>query len=384
MNSLYLALALAIAFPIVFLVLLGSRNMYRTGKFWYNVLSMAWGGLVAYYLAAYINTTFIHNGWADRYQVVRVVAPIVEEILKCLVVFYLVRRKDFVYILDGIAYGFGAGIGFAVLENIEYVTAASAGTALVLAIARVFSTNLIHAIGTAIVGSALGYSRLADDTSRIFFPLGGLLFAIAAHSGFNNLVNSNATLIFAFIYAGIGVFIIYLVVRYGLRKASIDIQKSIGMLDKITANEAALVNRMRTLDEALEPIKKYFNPKDIAKVKEFIVLQAQLGLQRNNLNNAQDDPLRNGIAQEIDRLKKEMDEVRRDLGPFRMLQVRGLFPENNIPFWAILQQRVPATGTGRAGGGLWTNLANRTSPGMQRIIIDETGKPQKSKDMDTK
>ncbi len=31
-----------------------------------------------------------------------------------------------------------------------------------------------------------------------------------------------------------------------------------------------------------------------------------------------------------------------------------------IPFWAILEQRVPAAGTGRAGGGLWANLENRT------------------------
>jgi len=383
MNITYPAILLAVLFPIAFLAFLGSRNMYRTGKFHYILLSMGWG-IVAYYLAVYINTALLHNGWINLDQLKRFGAPIIEEILKCLIVFYLIRRKDFIYIMDGIAYGFGAGIGFAVLENIEYVTAAPAGMALALALARVFSTNIIHATGTAIVGSALGYSRLADDTSRIFFPLGGLLFAIVAHAGFNNLVNSNMALTFAFIYTGIGVFIISMIVRYGLKKASIDIQNSIGMRDSITANEAALVNRVRTLDEALKPLTKYFSPNDMTKVKDFLILQAQLGLQRNNMNNAQDVSLRDGITQEIDSLKKRIDEVRNDLGPYCMLQVRGLFPENNIPFWAILEQRVPATGTGRAGGGVWTNLENRTNPKMRRIIIDESGKPRESNDVDTK
>lgn len=357
MSIVYPAMVLAILFPIAFLAFLRSRNMYRTGKFQYNLLSFGWG-ILAYFAAAKINTAFVHYGFADRDQIIRIIAPIVEEILKCLLVFFLVRRKDFVYIMDGVSYGFGAGIGFAVFENFEYIGGAPAGMALTLALARVFSTNLIHATGTAIVGSALGSSRLAKGANRILFPLGGLLIAIAAHAGFNNLVNSNVGLVFAFIYAGVGVFVIYSIVRYGLRKASIDIQNSISMLDNITANEAALVNRVRTLDEALKPLAEYVSSEDMAKVKEFLILQAQLGLQRNNLNNTQNGPLRDGIAQEIEGLKQKVDQVRQDLGPFCMLQVRVLFPENNIPFWAILDQRA---NTGRAGGGVWANLEKRTS-----------------------
>jgi RsiW-degrading membrane proteinase PrsW (M82 family) len=365
MNIIYPAIILAILFPIAFLAFLGSQNMYRTGKFQYILLAMGWG-ILAYYIAAYVNSSFFRNGWADRDQIVRFIAPIIEETLKCLIVFYLIRRKDFVYIMDGIAYGFGAGIGFAVLENIEYLMSAPSGIVLSLALARVFSTNLIHAIGTALIGSALGYSRLANDASRIVFPLGGLLFAIAAHTGFNHLVNSGATLIFAFIYTGAGIYVIYLIVNYGLKRASIDIQNSISMLDGVTANEAALVNRVRTLDETLEPLSKYVSPEDLDKVRDFLILQAQLGLQRNNLNNTQKGSLHDGIAQEIDSLKNKIDIVRKDLGVFCMLQVRGLFPENNIPFWSILEQRVPAAGTGRAGGGLWANLENRTKESREK------------------
>jgi RsiW-degrading membrane proteinase PrsW (M82 family) len=357
--NIYFAIILAVLFPIGFLAFLGSQNVYGTGKFKYNLLSMGWG-IAAYFLAAYVNSTIYQNHWLTVLQIKTISAPIAEEMLKCLIVFYLIRRRDFVYILDGTLYGFGAGIGFAVLENIQYIMQAPSGMALSLALARIFSVNIIHATGTAIIGSALGYSRLSSDAGRIFIPLGGLLFAMAAHAGFNSLVNNGVALVFAFIYTGVGIFVISLIVRYGLRKASIDIQNNISMLDSITANEAALVNRMRTLDEALKPMEKYISPDDLEKVRDFLILQAQLGLQRNNLKNTQNGPLRDGIVQEIDGLKKRFDEARRGLGAFCMLQVRGLFPENNIPFWAILEQRVPAAGTGRAGGGLWTNLENRT------------------------
>lgn len=330
--------------------------MYRTGKSQYYIMSLGWG-IIAYYFAVYINSSFIRFGWADRDQVVRLTAPIAEEIFKCLIVFFLVRRKDFVYIMDGVAYGFGAGIGFAVLENIEYISSSPAGVALLLAVARVFSTNLIHATGTAIVGAALGSSRLAKGANRISFPLGGLLIAIVAHVGFNNLVNNSNPLIFAFIYAGVGLFIIYTIVQYGFKKASADIKNTIGMRDKITANEAAIVNRMSTIDDILKPLMEHISPNDMKKVREFIILQAQLGLQRNNLNNSQEGPLREGIVQEIESLKKRIDDVRQNLSYFCMLQVRLLFPENNIPFWSLLEQRA---NTGRAGGGLWANLDNRT------------------------
>ena len=63
MNIIYPAILLAVLFPIAFLAFLGSQNMYGTGKFQYNLLSVGWG-IVAYYLAVYINSTIIHNGWA--------------------------------------------------------------------------------------------------------------------------------------------------------------------------------------------------------------------------------------------------------------------------------------------------------------------------------
>jgi RsiW-degrading membrane proteinase PrsW (M82 family) len=354
-----LAFSFATLFPLGFLSILASRNLYRTGKFYYNILTLFWG-LAAYFLASYVNRALLNSGWASRDQIVRFAAPVIEEILKCLVVVYLVRRRDFVYIMDGIAYGFGAGIGFAVAENFEYI-GLNPAIALPLAVSRVFSTNIMHATGTAIIGSALGHSRLDGDINRILFALGGLTFAIAAHMGFNNLVNSGAALAFAFLYAAIGAALIYFIVRYGFRKAAAAIQQNLGMLDGVTKNESAVVDRVQILEALLEPITEIFGAQETAKVKELIILQAQLGLQRENLSRVRDDALRRGIAAEVEILRDKVNAVRKSINTYCMLYVRALFPESNIPLWALIQQRVPATGTGRAGGGLWSALEKRTS-----------------------
>ncbi|MBK9207159.1 MAG: PrsW family intramembrane metalloprotease [Anaerolineales bacterium] len=39
-----------------------------------------------------------------------VTAPILEEILKSLILIYLVKRAEFNYVVDGAIYGFGAGL----------------------------------------------------------------------------------------------------------------------------------------------------------------------------------------------------------------------------------------------------------------------------------
>ena len=354
-----LAFLFATLFPLGFLAILASRNLYRTGKFHYNILTLLWGG-VAYLLASHLNPAIQNLGGATRDQMVRFIAPVVEETLKCLIVLYLVRRRDFVYIMDGIAYGFGAGIGFAVFENFEYI-GARPDAAILLAVSRVFSTNIMHATGTAMIGSALGHSRLNRDTSRVFFALGGILFAIAAHMGFNSLVNSSAALVFAFVYAALGAVIISFVVRYGFRKAALAFQQNLGMLDRVTKNESAIVNRVQTLDVILKPVIEVFGEQEADKVRQLIILQAQLGLQRENLNKVRDAALRKGISEEVDKLKARAEAVRKSVNTYCMLYVRGLFPENNIPLWALIQQRVPATGTGQAGGGVWAALEKRTS-----------------------
>ena len=134
-------------------------------------------------------------------MVVSLTAPLVEEILKALVLLYFTRQPSFHYFVDGAVYGFGVGIGFAMIENLAYV---SATPSLALAITRVLSTSLMHAMASGIVGLSLG--RLRRTRMRCCPLLIGIGGAVALHILYNNIVNmlTGPALLIAAVTIGVG------------------------------------------------------------------------------------------------------------------------------------------------------------------------------------
>ncbi len=161
--SLIIAIAVATAVPLVVLFILYTRDLYESGSYNLIALCVAWGGLMVG--AAFILNTEIYGRVGDIDAMIRFVAPIVEEILKAIILIILVRRENFTYFVDGAIYGFAVGIGFAVFENYFYLYQNEA-EALSIAIGRVLSTNLMHATASAVVGTALGFSRFNRFRSR--------------------------------------------------------------------------------------------------------------------------------------------------------------------------------------------------------------------------
>ncbi len=94
----------------------------------YLVFAFLWGALVAVVGAFFLNTVglrlLIESRWTDPLETGAVyVAPVTEETLKGLgiLLVYLLRRREFDGIIDGIVYGGLIGAGFAFSENILYL-----------------------------------------------------------------------------------------------------------------------------------------------------------------------------------------------------------------------------------------------------------------------
>src|SRR5690606_21176000 len=202
------ALLIALGVPVLFLLFLKRYDFYQTGKDRYNFLTVA-VGFFAYLLAAQINPAILKLGLADScHEVVRLWAPIVEEILKSLILIYLINRADFNYIVDGVLYGFGVGIGFAVIENVQYMNG-NLEIAFLVAIARVFSTNLVHATGSGIIGVVLANQREDKSKRALWIILAGYIFAIFFHALFNSMVSDGVAILVAIAYGLIGIGLIY-------------------------------------------------------------------------------------------------------------------------------------------------------------------------------
>ncbi len=133
----------------------------------YLVFAFLWGALVAVVGAFFLNTLglqlLVDASWRDPLETGAVyLAPVTEETLKGLGVLlvFLLRRKEFDGVIDGIVYGGLVGAGFAFSENILYIgqaytEAGSEGLTSVF-IVRCLMGPFGHPLFTALTGIGIG------------------------------------------------------------------------------------------------------------------------------------------------------------------------------------------------------------------------------------
>jgi len=163
-----------------------------------------WGAVVAAGSAFLINTVlglgiyvFTGSDLATDLATGSIIAPLVEETLKGLAVLavFLVFRREFDSVLDGIIYAGIAALGFAATENVYYIYSygfeeGGWSGLLSLTFIRVILVGWQHPFYTAFIGIGLAIARLARNwIVRIITPLTGWALAIFTH-GFHNTLAS--------------------------------------------------------------------------------------------------------------------------------------------------------------------------------------------------
>ncbi len=123
-----LAVLIAAGTPAAFLLIIYTLDLYASRTFRLVVLCFGWGAVGAFGLSYLLNT---HVGLplgralgaTNPYLLLTVaIAPVIEETAKSLSLFYVSRRSEFTYFVDGAIYGFAAGIGFSIIENFLYLS----------------------------------------------------------------------------------------------------------------------------------------------------------------------------------------------------------------------------------------------------------------------
>lgn len=151
-----LAIMVAVVIPFIFLILVHRLDLYASGSLRTVLICMGWGA-VAFFAAYLTNNALLRV--VSYGLLITLVAPIVEEVFKSLILVYYVRQPAFTYFVDGAIYGFAVGSAFGMLENLLYISRVSSDSSLILALTRAFSTSLMHGNASALVGIALGRLR---------------------------------------------------------------------------------------------------------------------------------------------------------------------------------------------------------------------------------
>ncbi|MEZ0396723.1 MAG: PrsW family intramembrane metalloprotease [Anaerolineales bacterium] len=161
-----------------------------------------WGVVVAAGSAFIINTTFsigifslTGSESAAEFTSASIIAPIVEETLKGLAVLivFLVFRREFDSVLDGMIYAGVAALGFAATENSYYIfnygyQESGWSGMMILAFIRIILVGWQHPFYTAFFGIGLALARLNRNWAvKILAPLLGLALAMFTHAVHNTL-----------------------------------------------------------------------------------------------------------------------------------------------------------------------------------------------------
>ena len=339
-----IAYVISIAIPAFAIYMIFVLDLFGTGKSNTVATCLIWGATGAFGLSYLVNSLVIDAIGFETTS--RLVAPFIEEFFKAQILLFFVQRPRFRYFVDGAVYGFAAGIGFAMTENIFYVADDSSGAALSLAIGRVLSASLMHATASAVVGIALGLSRRTDKLGRVRLILQGLLFAIIVHLIYNNvlfILEGGVQLLLVAVGIGIGGgVLIGVFINLGLSAEKKRFAETLGISAGVSSAERKAVQQLgsESIEDILDEMAVMFGKKNAELIRRLLVLQANMGILHNNLKSPVGDRLRKAWEQEVEELRVEMDEIRGELGAYIMTLLRSLLPEDDTAIWSDFSERV--------------------------------------------
>ncbi len=371
-----LAVLIAAGAPAALLLIIYTLDLYASRTFRLVMLCFGWGAVGAFGLS-YLLNTYVGLplgralGATNPYLLLTVaIAPVVEETAKSLSLFYVSRRSEFTYFVDGAIYGFAAGIGFSIIENFLYLSQ-NPGMGIPLALIRSFSTCLMHGTASGLVGAAVGRFRFRRRSGQGLGMAGGWLAAILLHAFFNGIsrapaLSESLTTIVAVGIGLAGVGLIGFFINLGLREEQQWLAETLDRRVGVTAAESRMVQSYASLDEFLQPIIEQF-PREAEQVEAFLLRQAQLGIKRKVQQRVSDPKLQEQLGQEVAQLQAEMNQIRRDVGVYVMSYVRSVFPDEALPIWSRLEQ-LAAQG-GSADLQRWSKMLTTETSGPPRQSI---------------
>ncbi len=195
---LFVSLVMAVAPMVAMLYFIWWVDRYDREPVRFVLAAFLWGGfgaiglsIIASEFSISLFQEAIYNAGFDAGTVV--VAPVVEEFMKGLIVFFLLRYRNFDNLTDGLVYGAASGLGFGMTENFLYFTQFAGFDPgyewLSLIFVRSMLTANMHCAASATFGA--GISKLKDHGIKaIFYVLGSYILAVLLHGSWNYLVGT--------------------------------------------------------------------------------------------------------------------------------------------------------------------------------------------------
>jgi protease PrsW len=330
--SLLLRALLALVPVLLFLAGLVQLDAYKLLRLRMVLSLMAAGALAAG--AGYLVNNLVYAHYAGGFlSYSRSVSPWIEEALKAAVLVYLIRSRRVGLPVDAGIAGFAIGTGFALIENLYYLTSRP-DTALAVQVIRGFGTAIMHGgTGTvlAMISTTL-YERRPDGGPQLLLP--GFLAAVALHIGFNALLDwpAIATLSMLLLLP----LIIYLVFQHserGLRAwLDTDLDSKVRLLESI--NSGTFLDSRS--GRYLQSLRERFHGEHLADMLCCLRVHGELALRAKGVLLLRESGLEEPPLDDETRDKlAELRQLERAIGRAGMLALRPLMRATGKDVWEL-------------------------------------------------
>lgn len=340
-----LGIFFTILIPSIFLYVVWSLEIYAMSRLPLLIASAVWG-LIAFAIAYFVQS-FMHNTLLlDYTHITLISAPILEEILKLILVFALTLSMTLRYAADGAVYGFCAGITFAVAENLLYITQ-TPDQSVEIALSRVLSVSLMHAFNSAFVGAICGLHAHQGLRARIQSITFGMLLVEFNHFVFNAVamhVYGWGLTLFSITMGIGGTGLLVLIIRHALRAESRLIEQMLA--DNMSAGERAAVLHPEQLTEILIKNHEVFDRHSIQIIQQYVSLKSHEGILKRTLLLNQRHKHHGALMRQLQSVQLQLNGLRSEMGLYTWIWLRTVLPSDDDAIWhhldAELQTDHPA------------------------------------------
>lgn len=305
-----ISLAAAVLPVTIYLIWLRKADKYDKEPLWLYLKSFGGGSFGAVFftligsalLSTLLSGYFAGQELSELADTV-LVAPLVEELMKGVFLFSMIKKQDFDNLTDGLVYGGAIGLGFGMTENFLYfLGATSGGEWLFLVVFRTLFSCVMHFISTAVFGAFLGLSKFNSMGGKYLFATTGYFIAVIIHFTWNSAVVIDESVWLGPIFMIGAVFLFRGLFRYSISQEYAVIKRELTEEAELGFFPAALIP-MVLLEE---PAKNFaFDAKSAERIKQAAV---KLAFRKEQLLNSKSNKQLQ-LTTEIEQLRSRFWEL---------------------------------------------------------------------------
>ncbi len=328
--SFILAKGLSALLPVVVhLLVLLLMDGYKLVRMRTVLLSVCFG-LLAALASQVVNDALLINTGVKLSTYSSYVAPFLEEGFKSAWLIYLLATRRVGFLVDAAILGFAVGVGFALAENLLFLTLwPDAG--LLVAVIRGLGTAVMHGSTVALLGvMAQGFCERNIHIKPWFF-LPGYLLAVSVHAVFNQFFISPALSAAGLLVGLPG--LMYLVFQAGNRS----LQKWLGAGFDTDSELLEAINQGRVsktpVGTYLLTLRKMFPPETMVDIFCLLKITVELSIEAKGLLMMRKQGFDVGPSQEIREKMEELMFLEKSIGPTGRLAIGPMLPKGRKDFW---------------------------------------------------